>query len=251
MDIRHQLFQLYWRFEQRLAPGLKYAQVFYEDTLFSHGNKNRWLDIGCGHRLLPSWRFDQERDLVRSCATIIGLDYDFHSLKKHKSIQLRVRGNVLELPFKSRSLDLVSANMVVEHLENPDVQFREINRVLKPGGLFVFHTPNNLGYTTLLARAIPEAFKTHLISYLQGRKEEDVFPTYYRANSAKRIEALAAASGFRVERIHLLASSAQLVMLFPLVLLELMWIRFLLTDSGKKLRTNIISVLRKDNDPSR
>ena len=46
--------------------------------------------------------------------------------------------------YKDKSFDVVTATEVIEHLENPRLFLRDINRVLKPGGLCVLSTPNIL-----------------------------------------------------------------------------------------------------------
>src|SRR4030095_86368 len=122
-----------------------HSQTLYEKVLHSHVTpETKWLDLGCGHHVLPVWREEEERRLVAGCGMLVGMDYDLPSLKKHRSISLRVRGNINRLPFPDSFFDLVTANMVVEHLADPVEQFCEINRVLKPGGRFLFHTPNTL-----------------------------------------------------------------------------------------------------------
>ena len=50
--------------------------------------------------------------------------------------------NTEPLPWGDRSFDAVISWEVMEHLENPFHFVREIARVLKPGGLFLFSTPN-------------------------------------------------------------------------------------------------------------
>lgn len=47
-----------------------------------------------------------------------------------------------QLPFKTNSLDFITALEVVEHLHFAEVLIKEVSRVLKPGGLFVCTTPN-------------------------------------------------------------------------------------------------------------
>jgi ubiquinone/menaquinone biosynthesis C-methylase UbiE len=176
---------------------------------------------------------------------IVGLDYDWLSLSKHKTIKTLIRGDIGKLPFSDNSFDLVTANMVFEHLENPQEQLNEISRILQTGGRLIFHTPNKLSYATLMARLIPEIIKDKLKYFLQNRKEEDVFPAHYRINSPSAIKKLASESGFKVLKIKLICTSAQFIMIPPLVFFELIWIRFLMSTRGKPLRTNIIAILEK------
>lgn len=49
-----------------------------------------------------------------------------------------LQANAEQLPFENDSFDVVVSNFVVHHLARPDVVFREVSRVLKPGGCFAF-----------------------------------------------------------------------------------------------------------------
>lgn len=246
MDARKILFQIYWKMQAVIAPTLRYSQYLYEDTLRANvPSAGAWLDLGCGHQILPAWRVAQEKEIAASCNFIVGLDYDLPSLSKHETILYRVRGDASGLPFRANTFDLVSANMVVEHLDAPARQFAEIHRILKPGGRFIFHTPNTLGYTTLCARLLSNSFKKKLVYLLEGRKGEDIFPAYYRANSESRIRQLAQSTGFHIEKIKLIVSSAEAAIVPPIAVLELLWIRMLMTRSLRKFRVNIIAILEK------
>jgi len=232
--------------ERLIVPKLQYSQSVYEEVLGAAIKEEiRWLDLGCGHQVLPPWRFEQERKLIGRAGTVVGLDADWPSIEKHRSIRLRLVGGISMLPFRASTFDLVTANMVVEHLDNPELQFREVQRVLKPGGIFVFHTPNARGYPTLLARLLPESLKKSLIRVLQSRRGDDVFRTYYRANTEADISRLAGITGFDSPEIRLIVSSAELAVIPPFALLELLWIRVLLTKTFRRLRTNLIVILEK------
>jgi ubiquinone/menaquinone biosynthesis C-methylase UbiE len=231
MITREKLYEIYGKVQAVVVPSLRYSQYLYEDVLTSHVNPTMvWLDLGCGHRLLPSWRASKEKELCHSCQTIIGLDYCLESLKKHESILYKVRGDASHLPFNSNSFDLITANMVVEHFDNAEVQFQEIHRLLKPGGVFIFHTPNVLGYTTMLAKLIPEVLKSKIIYILHG-PEEDIFPAYYKINSEFTIKKIAQLIGFRVLKIKMIVTSAQFAIILPIAILELLWIKMLMTKS--------------------
>jgi SAM-dependent methyltransferase len=52
-----------------------------------------------------------------------------------------VAGDVTALPFPDRRFDLVGAFDIVEHVADDAVVFRELSRVLRDGGIFVFSVP--------------------------------------------------------------------------------------------------------------
>ncbi|HEX4388422.1 MAG TPA: methyltransferase domain-containing protein [Steroidobacteraceae bacterium] len=244
---RQACYRLYWRtLQPKLAPGLRDSQQVYEEVLTASARgTQRWLDVGCGHRLLPPWRLDAERALVARSGMVVGVDYDHLSLTKHETLSHRLRCDIGRLPFPDGTFDLVTANMVFEHLDKPEQQLREIYRVLAPGGRLIFHTPNKFGYSTLLARLIPEAVKDKVVYFLQRRAEEDVFPAFYRTNSRSAIRRLARLVGLRVVDIRLICSSAQLIVIPPLVVFELLWLRMLMSKPGKSLRPYLIAILEK------
>lgn len=47
-----------------------------------------------------------------------------------------------KLPYKNSSFGVVISSETIEHLENPKHFMQEINRILKPGGLFILSTPS-------------------------------------------------------------------------------------------------------------
>ena len=167
MNLRARLYKVYWALRSRIAPGLKYSQYVYEDVLKQYVTpQTQWLDLGCGHSMLPKWRENEERWLVKACRHVVGIDYDMESLKVHSTFRNRLRGDITTLPFKAESFDLTTANMVVEHLDNPLDQFREINRCLKPKGLFLFHTPNARDCGIFLVKLIPEKLIKTIVLFL-------------------------------------------------------------------------------------
>lgn len=238
------LYAIYYKTKGFIAPSLEYAQIFYEEVLFKHVAADiRWLDLGCGHQILSPWRQSQEDELVSRCQNVIGIDLDFPALRAHRSIRKRVSGDILHLPFNAGSFDLVTANMVVEHLSDPLAQFCEIRRVLKPGGRFVFHTPNAYGYFSIARRFIPWRLNVWLARLLEERLEEDIFPVQYKANTAARINEIARLAGFKVNGIRMLLSSPVFAVVPPLMIVELLWIRLLMLKRFKRWRTNIIAEL--------
>lgn len=251
--LRSRLYRLSSRFQRLIAPGLKNSQYAYSQILSGAVNENiDWLDLGCGHQLLPEWMPDwraKQAGIVRAARSVTGIDMDEQAIRGHKDISNRVVGDIQRLPFRDASFDLVTANVVVEHVAHPDLLLEEVRRVLRPGGAFLFHTPNFLGYASLLAACIPQIVKNKLAAWLQGRKEEDVYPTFYRINTQAKIKSYAERAHFAVADLQLVESSAQTYMIPPLVVFEFLLIRLLRRPRLKGFRTNVIAVLKKEGQP--
>ena len=63
------------------------------------------------------------------------------------------------MPFVDDSFDCVTLQEVVEHLENVPHLFREVHRVLKPGGSFILTTPNRLNLHSRLKYLLTGFFR--------------------------------------------------------------------------------------------
>lgn len=247
MSERKDRREVFWRIRDVLAPTLRYSQHLYEEVLELYVKQGvHWLDIGCGHQILPPWRYEKEKRLVDISYIVVGFDYDLGSLKGHRTVSHRVRGDIVSLPFRDDCFDLVTANMVVEHLDDPESQLREVSRILRPGGVFIFHTVNALGIWVPIARFVPDLIKSKLIKHLDGREEDDIFETHYRANSRRRIIRLASKSGFRVDKIRMILSLPLFASIPPLAVMELVLIRILMLRPFRAFRSNIIAILRKE-----
>jgi SAM-dependent methyltransferase len=114
------------------------------------------------------------------------------------------RADLAALPLRDGSIDLVISRSVLEHLPEPIIVWREIARVLKPGGYFVALTPNAFDYVSVAARLIPHRFHSRIARSFDPRGESDFFPTFYRSNSVRDVRAFACSAGFSavsVERL--------------------------------------------------
>ena len=244
--MRSLLFKFYWKLEKLFFPALKFSQYHYYATLQGAiPDRCAWLDLGCGRQMLASWMRSEEQAVAGRAVMLAGIDLDWEGLRANPFVSARILGTLERLPFRAEVFDVATANMVVEHLRNPATMLEEVNRVLRPGGLFVFHTPNRNAAMIRVAALMPQFMKNCLARLLEGRREEEVFPAFYRINTPAAISQMAAASGFRVRQIRSVSSSAVTALLGPLAIVELLYLRLLEAKSFRNYRSNLIAVLQK------
>lgn len=107
--------------------------------------------------------------------------------------------DLAHLPLEDSCVDLIMSRSVFEHLTDPQSVYREFARVLRPGGRLVFLTANLWDYGTLVAKVVPNRFHGAVVRRVEGRPEEDTFPTAYRTNSRGAVNRLARRAGLEVE----------------------------------------------------
>jgi ubiquinone/menaquinone biosynthesis C-methylase UbiE len=193
---------------QSVCPGLVHPQIRYKELLGRVLQPGvRWLDLGCGHEIVRSWSLrpnEDETSLTLGPVLCVGIDADGDALRKNHAMPHLVNGSISHLPFADCSFDVVTANMVVEHADRPGELLSEVWRVLRPKGVFVFHTPNKYYPASVLGEMVPRAIKSRLVAYITGRDEHDVYPTFYRLNTLPAISGQSEAAGFRIKYSEIL-----------------------------------------------
>jgi SAM-dependent methyltransferase len=124
-------FSMYW-FARRYYAALvrRYAPP--------GGPDRRLLEMGCGLGHLLG--------LLQEDFACVGIDIADYSIQQLKQNAPRADGIVMSADDLSRfadtSLAVVVALHLVEHLPDPADTIRQVRRILQPGGLFLFATPN-------------------------------------------------------------------------------------------------------------
>ncbi len=173
-------------------------------------SKSVLLDLGCGRGGLVE-------QLGQPLNQVIGLDPDWPSLVEHRLANQqppfsRVAGLSQSLPFSADCFDLIFSSWILEHLSQPADDFRQIGRVLRPGGVFVFITPNArhplAGLNRLLGRF--SQIQDMILPKIYGRRPADAFPAFYRANTKADLERLAKMGQMDLARLHAVADPTYL-----------------------------------------
>ncbi|MFC1656449.1 class I SAM-dependent methyltransferase [Patescibacteria group bacterium] len=138
--------------EGSLMPEAKFLQESYILALHRYKWVNKFtknkiiLDAGCGSG------YGTDMLISGGAKKVYGVDINSKSIefcKKHYSQKNLVfsEGDLEKLKFPDKFFDCVVAFEVIEHVQNCPKALAEFYRILKPGGVLVFSTPNKKIYS--------------------------------------------------------------------------------------------------------
>lgn len=216
-------------------------QIFREILLGHIHSGSSCLDYGAGRGNVKQMNF---RDIAKFVAGVDPEPGVFENPNLHDAKLLDLTKN--SIPYPDNHFDVVFADNVMEHVQNPSLVFKEIDRVLKPGGLLLAKTPNKWHYMPIIARWTPTWFH-RFYNRIRGREAIDTFPTAYQCNSRSKVERLSAESGFSVEETRLIEGRPEYLRLtFPTYLIGFAYERIVnSTDLLSGFRCVLVFVLRK------
>ncbi|HEX6304755.1 MAG TPA: methyltransferase domain-containing protein [Anaerolineales bacterium] len=144
------------------------------------------VDIGCGRGAYgddPIGYRRRLRILKGKCQSVIGVDVDLGAEQNPFIDEFRCI-TAPRWPVESRSIDLCVSDNVLEHIQDPQDFFAEVQRILKPGGFICIRTPNVWSYFGLVSKLVPNRRHTDVLEKVKDRlSPQDVFPTLYRCNT--------------------------------------------------------------------
>ena len=200
------------------------------------------LDVGCGKRCSIS--VSDYPDI-----TLIGIDPDPESSNNPCLTSFKPMNDMERWPVEDETVDIVLSRHVLEHIGSPVIFFRELARVIKPSGRFVFMTPNQWSPFVVASRLLPYRLKRTITERLYGFDGSDVYPTYYKLNSSRKLRTICEDSGFSVERLIVKDFNPCTYLDFSLFgfFLACSWRSFIQASSLElQLGTTIIGTLRKN-----
>jgi len=116
-----------------------------------HGRGGSLLDIGCGKGTL--WHYVHH--YFGSYLGVDAISYpEFPSAATFHLVNL----NSQMVPLPDNSADVVASVGVIEYLENPRAFMREVARLVKPGGLVIVTTQNQLSWLSKISLLLRNRF---------------------------------------------------------------------------------------------
>jgi len=142
-----------------------YLEVPATMSLIKQIKNKQVLDLGCGTGR-------HTKVLQRRRANVYGIDLSRKMIKiaknEVKSVKL-VIGSAYNLPYKSGCFDLVVAGLVADYFEDLDKAFREIYRVLKKSGIFIFSIKNPLIAVSESIKGMPKTYRKFGNYFKEGK----------------------------------------------------------------------------------
>jgi ubiquinone/menaquinone biosynthesis C-methylase UbiE len=137
---------------ERVIPGEVHSEeeylmylrhvIAYEFALTKLSSEDNLLEVGCGEGY-------GTKMISSNVKKIVGLDVDsdliVYATEKYSSencIYQYYDGK--KIPFDNNTFDAAISFQVIEHIEDDRNYVSEVNRVLKPSGIFILTTPNRL-----------------------------------------------------------------------------------------------------------
>jgi SAM-dependent methyltransferase len=202
---------------------------------------SRILEIGSGPANTTS-------DFLASIGELHGVDPD-PDVKGNPALASSQVITNDRFPFADSHFDACVSNYVLEHVENPHTHLREIARVLRPGGTYLFRTPNRYHYVAIVSSLTPHWFHEAVANRLRNRdpNAHAPYPTVYALNTRGAIERRARENGFAVEALHMIEKEPSYGMSSRALFLAFTAYERVVNASplGAPLRANIFGILRK------
>lgn len=166
------------------SGGTSSAPVYraFEQILLQHDLKGDILDFGAG-----TGHLTQKLQALERFKSITAIDLMPRPVQIDESVKWLSWDLNHSINIPEQTFDIIVSAEVIEHLENPRMVAREWFRLLRPGGMLVFSTPNNESWRSLVALLL----RGHFVAF-----SETCYPAHITALLRKDVERILNEAGF-------------------------------------------------------
>ena len=231
-------------YADKIAPAALGYQLILETGYIKEGS--RVLDIGCGPGNFTATYAEVGADVVGVdlAPQMIGV-----AAKRYPHITFQT-ANVEELPFDDERFDVVVSGYVNQYLARPGVAFREVSRVLRPGGRFIFVVPTRGRESGDSVQEVLSLFGAFFSALAEHHARESVPAGPLSLETDPRVhERMLTENGFDECRVEHHEMTSQLSSLDPFI--EGQWEIANLRRLPKDLQSRIEASMRRNAEPCR
>lgn len=200
------------------------------------------VDLGAGRQCLFASSLDADH------ATIIGIDISADAMARNDALDQRLVARAEDkLPLGDESVDMVVSMSALEHIPRLEPTFREIHRVLKPGGWTIHVFPSRNAPFSLLNRLLPHGLTRRLLrALIPGSDGIQGFRAYYDLCTPGEMERLIERTGFTVEETEWTSYQSDYYAFFlPFYLVSLAYDRLVQALRLRPLAATVVIAARK------
>jgi SAM-dependent methyltransferase len=197
-DVESPLFDRFEHSYNLLHPSERdgFFVELVRDVIRSQPAPRRVADIGCGSGI--GTKPELIARLRPECDELIGVEPDVNVDPAPGVFTALHRSTFEECEIPDDSVDVAFSCMVMEHVVDPARFMARLERVLRPGGKYIFMTVNGAHYFALISNALRRiGVDEHVLRMVRGGASVDSYhyPTAYRFNDPERISSVCASVG--------------------------------------------------------
>jgi len=175
----------------------------------------------------------------------ISMDIDIDALNNNTTTDMKVCADARILPFKTHSIDAAISRDCLEHIKDVESLFSELQRSMKPNGIFITLIPNFLYFVNFFAFMLPEKLSDYIWYILKGINKMP-YPVFYEINTARKWNLFSKRYNYKIEHLEYYHQVSHWFLRFPTPLFWL--IEFLQLPLNlpilKKFRSTILIAVK-------
>jgi SAM-dependent methyltransferase len=184
-----------YNFENLSNRGLPFTRLII-DSCRGRGAPVRALDVGCGKGIDLS--ADYQWAVREHVDEYWGIEPDPEISPPPGLFDTHLNLMLEEAALPEGHFDVAYSFMVMEHVTDPESFMRALFRCLKPGGVYVFATPNRRHYFARIASLLRRLRLDEVVLRLiwEEAASDWHYPVQYKFNTESQIQRIAQRAGF-------------------------------------------------------